>query len=239
MPRREAPIQPDGPTAFCAGDSVILDAGAGYTDYHWSNGERPRRITVRQSGMYSVTRRQSIYPYCPVASDTVTVTVYPLPPQPVITRNGDTLTAPDAAGWQWLRNGIAIPGATGRQFVVIVEGSYAVRVQNADGCAAQSDPLQVTLTGLRVPSAAALHIDVFPQPARDRFTLRLSGAAAGLLQLRITDMLGREVLRRALRHDGGMQTIPLDLAAQPPGAYFLRVAGPGYSEYRIVLLARP
>jgi len=239
LPQREAPITLIGAPAFCAGDSITLDAGEGYAAYRWSSGDTLRRIVVRQSGRYSVERTQSMYPYCPVSSDTVTVTVHPLPPKPEITRSGDTLTAPEADGWQWLRDGVAIPGATGRQFVVLASGSYAVRVRSAFGCVAESDPVQVTIAGLGDPPVAGLRIDVYPQPAQDRLTVRLSGPASGPLQLRMTDMLGREVLRRDLRHDGRAQTLSLDLSAHPNGAYLLRVTGPGGAQSRIILLARP
>jgi hypothetical protein len=239
LPRREAAIALSGAPVFCEGESVTLDAGEGYLDYRWSSGDTLRRIVVRQSGTYSVERTQSIYPYCPVASDTVTVTVHPLPPKPVITRSGDTLTAPDAAGWQWLRDGVAIHGATARSFVVAIDGRYAVRVQSAFGCSATSDPLQVMITGLDDPPVAGLRIDVYPQPARDRITVRLSGAAALPLQLRLTDMLGREVLRRDMPREAGVQAISLDLSAHPQGAYLLRVTGALGAQSRIILLARP
>jgi len=38
-----AAISADGPTTFCAGAGVTLDAGAGYAIYLWSTGKRPRR----------------------------------------------------------------------------------------------------------------------------------------------------------------------------------------------------
>jgi hypothetical protein len=239
LPRRAVPILLSGPTAFCEGDSVILDAGAGYMQYLWSSGDTLRRITVQQSGMYVVSRRQSIYPHCPVASDTVDITVHPLPGLPMITRSGDTLTASDAADWQWMRDGAPLAGATGRQYIVTVDGSYAVRVHNAFGCTASSDPLQITLTGVNDPPGAGLHFDVFPQPARGRFTVRLAGGAAGPLLLRITDMLGREVSRSRHHCDGSTLAIPLDLSAVPPGAYLLRVEGAGGAQNRIIMLASP
>ncbi len=40
---------------IASSDSVILDAGAGYTRYQWSNGSSARNITVRSTGLYKVT----------------------------------------------------------------------------------------------------------------------------------------------------------------------------------------
>ena len=38
----------------CAGDQIILDAGAGFSSYSWSNGATTQTTTVTQSGIYSV-----------------------------------------------------------------------------------------------------------------------------------------------------------------------------------------
>ncbi len=39
---------------FCEGDSVILDAGAGFTYYSWSDGKTTRFNTIKKSGQYFV-----------------------------------------------------------------------------------------------------------------------------------------------------------------------------------------
>lgn len=41
-------------TSFCAGDSLILDAGNGASMYLWSTGEQTQSIVVKNSGDYSV-----------------------------------------------------------------------------------------------------------------------------------------------------------------------------------------
>jgi hypothetical protein len=46
--------------SLCAGDSVLLDAGAGYDQYIWSTGDTMQSIDVDSSGMYSVTVGNSI-----------------------------------------------------------------------------------------------------------------------------------------------------------------------------------
>ena len=40
---------------LCAGDSVLLDAGAGYDNYSWSTGDTSQTIYATNSGSYSVT----------------------------------------------------------------------------------------------------------------------------------------------------------------------------------------
>ena len=45
----------DDTTTICQGDSVLLDAGAGHTNYLWSTGETSQTIYASASGSYSVT----------------------------------------------------------------------------------------------------------------------------------------------------------------------------------------
>ena len=42
-------------TVKVCGDSLVLDAGAGFTTYNWSNGASTRTITAKNSGKYVVT----------------------------------------------------------------------------------------------------------------------------------------------------------------------------------------
>ncbi len=49
------PLAPNlSDTAFCENSSVLLDAGAGYASYLWSNGLRSQAIRVSVAGVYSV-----------------------------------------------------------------------------------------------------------------------------------------------------------------------------------------
>jgi len=42
-------------TSICTGDSLELNAGAGFDSYQWSTGSTNQQITVSQTGVYSVT----------------------------------------------------------------------------------------------------------------------------------------------------------------------------------------
>jgi hypothetical protein len=42
-------------TVKVCGDSLVLDAGAGFASYNWSNGATTRTITAKASGKYFVT----------------------------------------------------------------------------------------------------------------------------------------------------------------------------------------
>lgn len=48
-------LQISGVTTFCPGDSTVLDAGAGYSSYQWSEGSVSQSITVMAEGTYALT----------------------------------------------------------------------------------------------------------------------------------------------------------------------------------------
>ena len=130
--------------SFCPGDSVILDAGANFVNYSWSNGETTRRITVKTSGTFSVTVVNTNG--CEGSSSPVIVTRYQTP-QPTITANGSltfcaggSVELDAGSGWasyQWST------GARTRRITVTQSGLYNVRVENMNGCSGESPVVDV------------------------------------------------------------------------------------------------
>ena len=154
-----AVITPEGATTFCNGQSVVLDAntGPGYT-YKWKNGlmfiagATNLSYTATQSGDYHVLVTVTVG--CTALSSKVTVTVKPAPSASVsegssinfcggdsaiLTANSDTVT------YQWLHNGIIIPGATSTELIVSSGGNYAIVETNSNGCKDTSAATLVTI----------------------------------------------------------------------------------------------
>ncbi len=139
-------VTANGPTTFCDGGSVTLDAGAGYTNYLWSNGATTRTIAVTQSGSYLVVGTLS--PGCLGTSDAMVVTVNGKPTAS-ITANGPTtfcdgntvqLAAPAGMqAYEWSN------GSTAQTITVSVSGSFTVKVTNINGCSAVSAPTVITV----------------------------------------------------------------------------------------------
>ncbi len=55
LPLPEPRIKPEGPIEICSCDSVLLDAGNGYIDYQWSNGDTTQTTIIKTTGDYTVT----------------------------------------------------------------------------------------------------------------------------------------------------------------------------------------
>lgn len=138
-------IVPDGRPGLCPGDSLRLEATAGFHGYLWSTGETTQSIWVKQAGSYSVTVFDA--DSCSDISAVVNVIMYPQLSTPVIEPLGDslvatvnTIDAPTPAGYQWRVDGQLIVGATEPKVYVSTIGTYTVTVVDSNGCTAESGP---------------------------------------------------------------------------------------------------
>jgi gliding motility-associated-like protein len=134
-------IVADGPTTFCAGDSVTLTSGAG-AGYLWSTGATTARINVTTAGSYTVKVMNASG--CQSATSAATiVTVKALPATPTIAVGGPTtfctgssvnLTSGAGTSYLWSN------GATSASINVSATGNYSVQVTNASGCQSAASP---------------------------------------------------------------------------------------------------
>jgi len=138
-----SPIIDLGPDkSFCNGDSLVLNAGNGFSQYQWSNGSTTQQATAYTAGSYSVvgTTLQGCRSF-----DTVKVlNVYSLP---VVSLNKDsTLCAGDQkvlnagngfANYNWST------GDNSSSIIVNNVGVYSVAVTDNNGCKG-SDTTKIT-----------------------------------------------------------------------------------------------
>ncbi len=145
---------------------------------------------------------------------TVTIDLHIDVPVPVITVNRFTLgTFSPYAGYQWLRNGAVIPGATLATYEVTQNGDYSVQVINAGGCSGTSAVYKVTnVTSIADITVLAAQIRIYPNPALARVYVQ----APVTTNLVLTDIRGRVQLDKP-----GTDMLSLDgLAA---GIYLLQI----------------
>ncbi len=145
-------IMESGPTNFCEGGSVRLEAPPGFASYLWSTGDTTRTIDVATPGSYAVTVGNSIG--CSGTSAPVRVTVYPLPAPEIVALTAVPVCEGDSvvlglngsyAFSEWST------GENGPSIVVHSRGVYSVRVRTVDGCDGMSEPFQVDFLPLPAP----------------------------------------------------------------------------------------
>lgn len=228
--RFSGPVNPtvtaSGPLTFCQGDSVVLDAGAGYGYYEWTNdnADTTRTLVVRESGVYRIYTRT--LDGCLGFSDSVVVQVNPLPQKPTVTQTGGALQSSPADSYQWLYEGAEIAGATGPTHTPARNGRYAVMIRNASGCTATSDAVVVNTTSVKQEEMRR-EIAVYPQPTLGEFTLEVNLRQGSQVRLSIRDISGREVFNTLERSAAASYRRTVDLRGEAPGVYFIQVQSDG------------
>lgn len=137
-----------GSTSFCIGGFTILDAGAGYSSYEWSNDSTSQTITVSVPGNYSVDVIDNNG-----CSGFATVTIEESTSlNPVITGNSafcengnTTLNAGSGfASYLWSE------GSTTQNLTVTIADDYSVTVSDSQGCSGEAT---ISVTEVLPPSA--------------------------------------------------------------------------------------
>ncbi|HOZ50461.1 MAG TPA: PKD domain-containing protein, partial [Chitinophagaceae bacterium] len=149
-----------GPTVFCQGDSVVLNANSGTgLSYQWYLngtsivGATGINYTASQSGNYTVQVANSLN--CINNSNIIVVSVNALPIAQVNPSGAASfcvggsiiLNATTGVGYsyQWYQNGILISGATNSSYNANLVGNYTVEISNANNCVALSSATTVSI----------------------------------------------------------------------------------------------
>ncbi|MGH9441851.1 MAG: hypothetical protein ACRD16_06210 [Thermoanaerobaculia bacterium] len=136
-PKPTPTISASGPTTFCQGGSVTLDAGAGYSSYLWSpGGATTRTIGVSSSGSHSVTVTNSNG--CSGTSNAASVTVNALPT--AVASGSATICAGSST---------ALSGSGG----VSCSWSPSTGLSSATSCSPSASPSSTTTYTLTVTSS--------------------------------------------------------------------------------------
>jgi len=199
-----ATISPSGPLNVCTGASVVLSSSSAngnqwYKDAVIIDGATNQTYSASIAGSYTV--KINVGTCNSLFSSPVVVNTSDNPTAPTITAGGPLsfctggsvlLTSSTASGYQWFKNGTAIPGANDASYSVTDAGSYTVNTKNASTCQATSDAVVVTLTNSTPPPTIAV---VGPGP----------GCGAGQTVLISSSDLGNQWLKDGVTIPGAVQ----------------------------------
>lgn len=226
-PKPTASVTAGGPTVICQPNTVVLTASAG-SSWLWSNGATTQAITVSTSGNYSVLVTNA----SGCVSDASAAIPVTVSPQPVVNISASpyasllpglstTLTAnvtpPGAYNYVWMKNGIAVSGATGSTLVVNLDqlGSYSVRVTNAGNCSNTSAIVNIS-------DSASVKLFILPNPNSGQFdVIYHSPSSNNTHTLRIFDTKGASVYTRSYPIAGPYQRMFVDMRANGKGTYIV------------------
>ncbi len=187
---------------ICEGQDSILSTRAGYPEYAWFVNGTSASTTFRlglsplPQGTHTVYVRVTDFYGCSLNSDTLTITVTEGLPEPVITRDGDSLRCSITEGvtYEWFHEGVRVEGAEGPSVAVQGDGLYRVRIKNDMGCDRSSDDFLIGVTSVEEGEWGMGNresITVYPNPFVNQLTVRCPIGA----EISITDVTGRTVAR--------------------------------------------
>lgn len=157
---------------------------------------------------------------CQSVSNSVKVTVYPVPTRPTISFSDSTLTASiTEASYEWLKDGLALQPTTQR-ITVKESGYYQVRVKNVAGCAsAVSDSLYIELQPVSDDQDAP--VSFYPNPSLDsKITLTVKQPLHNV-HLSVLNTSGTAMYSTKLQK--WKDALKVNLEHLPQGLYFVYI----------------
>lgn len=218
----QAVISPSGPVSFCSGDSILFDAGVGFSSYLWSNGATTQTVWVYTTDTLNVSVTDAAG--CPDTSAYNIAVMNPLPVVPTISQTVDTLISSSPYGNQWYLNNVIIPGAVNQNYVANLSGNYTVVVTDSNGCSSTSAPYAFVNTSVGSPVGGVLFTAVYPNPVTDWSTLVIHAEGMnGNAQYVIYDLAGRVVTQNAVIIVDGETRVSLNSTEFAQGTYVYSV----------------
>jgi PKD repeat protein len=226
------------PTAFCVGDTVqFTDLSTNQPDrWAWtfaggnpatSNIENPT-VGYATAGTYQVTLTASNIN----GSDSITkssyITVYAIPPVPVITMKNDTLNCSPStmSSYQWFYNNVLINGANQSSYIqspYLSAGNYRIEITNSNGCSDSSSSYTVLSNGIANQSLTSNGVTLYPNPASGNVQLQLN-SPEGNYTLKLTNILGQTLYSTSF-YTMGIYSAGINLTPYGNGVYFITISG--------------
>ena len=172
-------------------------------------------------------------------SGSITITVDPVPPQPVIEKvASNTLsTRGTYLSYQWYRDGVLIPGATLRTYTYNVGGNYQVLVGNNLGCTTYGDGFVVGSSGggIGLDELSLSELSLYPNPSKGVVYLDFKSDNEDQIDVALFSVEGKKVfeLNELELREG---KVKLDIGHLPTATYFVHVRFGGQVEVRKLLM---
>ena len=209
---------------ICSGDTVQLTASGGVS-YVWENDPSLSSLIVSNPMAFPTITKVYVVEGTDANNcsgrDTVEVVVNPLPPKPSIIKAGPDLVTDNPTGNQWFLDGTPISGGTGQTHEFTQNGGYWVVYTDGNGCSSSSDTITIVTVGLD-EWGGFLQTKAYPNPGNGLYTLAWNLNATKTLDLVVTDLSGKVLLRSVEVVQNGA-TNQLDITRFADGVYLLHI----------------
>jgi len=216
-------IVPSGPTEFCQGNFISLDATLnGNYNYIWSLNNQTidstTTVEVTANGTYSLSVTNADTGCEAFAG--IEITVYE-PVIPAIILNGSLLTSTGATYYQWFQDGTIIPNSNNQQLNVMTPGDYYVGTVDSNGCFGNSNTITIETVATN-ELAAVNDFSIFPNPVNELLFAKIELEKAMDFQIEIISIDGK-ILQAENRSLGKNDFIEMNISSFSSGVYFLKL----------------
>ncbi|MEL6862944.1 MAG: PQQ-dependent sugar dehydrogenase [Bacteroidota bacterium] len=217
---------------LCIGDLLDLsllnpeDANGVLEDYAFFS-DFPFEPSQMLNGLIEVNQSTNIYLLgwsATACRDTLAISIptHPALDIPEILQNGTTLSVSmDYETYQWLLDGMPIPGANEASYVVTSNGTYSLMIGDEWGCTQISASIDMVITNTTaLPTDFGLRL--WPNPFQETLELAFTQAPNRTLRFQIWNTLGQLLWETSIpeQRNSSVQLSPSPLA---PGQYLARV----------------
>jgi hypothetical protein len=211
----------------CIYDSVVLKTDTTFLSYTWSTGQHGRTIYAKYPGTYSVVVMDANN--CPQRDTALVENFVPLASKIKVT--GPTLEASVSSHYQWFKDGVAIPGATGRTYSAKVQGKYYVVLADPNNCATSSDTITVIITGMEIAQAGN-EFSIYPNPGSGKFVLSMKNIPDADVEVELTNVIGEHIQTLHIGRGAVNLTYTINLEDRATGVYSAHIK---YAQYSHVM----
>jgi PKD repeat protein len=211
---------------ICTGETITLDAGAGFASYEWSTGDTTAAINVNTSGTYIINVTNNLG--C-TGADVINIAILPNPVAMFtynVNGNGiinftSTSTNAITYAWDFNSDGVTDVSTPNPFYTYVNPGIYNVRLIVTNDCGSDTIILPVNSVGLSETSSTNAFA-VYPNPTHDFFYIQTNQNFNNtMLNYEICDVIGKCVLSGAFNISSSPQKISIE--ALPQGIYFVKL----------------
>ncbi len=155
-------------------------------------------------------------------SSYIHLSLYNVPPTPVIVQNTVTLTSSAPIGNQWYEQGIGtISGATSQSYVPVMNGSYYVIVKIGMCSSDTSNIIKITDFGLDEMEIS--HLEIIPNPSQTETSIYYTLKNSELVRISLFEFTGKEIKNiLSEMQSSGKQQVKINVESLPNGIYFCK-----------------
>lgn len=224
---------------ICEEDSIILDAGAGFGAYIWSDGSLNQILTVKTAGTYEITAIDGL---CR-AIDTIVIDVDPLPVPDFSTVSTSNLqrfafqnSSQFGLTYMWDFGDGQTSTTTTPIHTFPTPGRYVVCLTAINICGSRDICDTISTGNVSIQDPLTENLKVFPNPAQDKFFIQVEGIQLANSKIQLVDVNGRIVLSMQEKTLNSGDKIEFDVSTLASGLYLLKIDANSHQVVRKVII---